>query len=80
MKRLLGVAMGLVLLVPAPAWANHEGNSGGDYGGNEREEEYGDGSCKYFCPAFDRSPVQDSFNPTICVLPDSCKFEGGEKK
>ena len=26
----------------------------------------------YFCPAFDRSPVENSFNPTICVMPGSC--------
>lgn len=27
-------------------------------------------------PSFDKSPVEDSFDPTICVLPDSCRFDG----
>jgi hypothetical protein len=25
-----------------------------------------------FSPEFDRSPVEDSFNPQICVMPGSC--------
>jgi hypothetical protein len=29
-----------------------------------------------FSPSFDKSPVEDSFIVTICVVPDSCHFEG----
>lgn len=71
--------------------ADHGGDDGGGYrsgrdcrdgGGcnNRRREDYGDGSCKYFCPAFDRSPVEDSFNPTICVMPGSCSSQGDERR
>lgn len=77
----------------ATAYADHDGYGGYDDGGgysaerdcrdgggcnNRRREEYGDNSCKYVCPAFDKSPVQDSFNLTICVMPGSCT--GEEKK
>lgn len=96
MKRL---ALALVVVVgalspTATAYADHDYGGGGysadrdcrDGGGcnNRRREEYGDNSCKYVCPAFDKSPVQDSFNLTICVMPGSCTGEGqkkdGEKK
>lgn len=82
--------VGFVGLGAAPAAADHDYDYGGyDDGGyyyregcgeqgggcgNERDEEYGDGSCKYFCPAFDRSPVEDSFN--ICLPGASCDFDG----
>lgn len=89
MKRLvccLVVALGAI--APSAAYADHDGygyDDGGysagrdcrDGGGcnNRRREEYGDNSCKYVCPAFDKSPVQDSFNLTICVMPGSCTGE-----
>lgn len=84
-KFLVAATMSLLplTLASSPAFADHGyggGNRGGDQGnGNEREEEYGEGSCKYFCPAFDRSPVQDSFNPTICVMPGSCTSDGKQR-
>lgn len=88
MKRLLCVAVvGITsVIAPAAAHADHDyyedgygseydsRDSGGNYGQNRREEEYGHGSCKYFCPAFDRSPVEDSFN--ICLPGSTCNFDG----
>ena len=48
--------------------------SGGDCRGGgcgtEREEDYGNNSCKYFCPAFDESPVH------ICLPGSTCNFDG----
>jgi hypothetical protein len=76
MKRTAALAVvALTLALAPPAYADHDGgyNRGGDQGsGNERDEEYGDNSCKYVCPAFDKSPVQDSFNIQVCVQPGSC--------
>jgi hypothetical protein len=88
MKRLmvaLVVAGGL--LAPSPALADHDyderdrdryGHSGGDYGGNERDEEYGDNSCKYVCPDFKDSPVHDAFNfaPQVCLPGATCYWDG----
>ena len=76
MKRLAVIALSVgSLFIPHAAYADHDGgNSGGNYGDNEREEEYGNGSCKYFCPAFDRSPVEDSFN--ICLPMANCYWDG----
>ena len=73
---LLGAMVALSMTVVTPAYADHGGydegcgRNGGC--GNEREESYGNDSCKYVCPAFDKSPVQDSFNIQICVQPGSC--------
>lgn len=82
---LVFVVAAAVLVWNDAAWADHEYGGGGwregcgEQGGgcgNEREETYyGDGSCKYVCPQFDRSPVENSFNPTICVMPGSCSGE-----
>lgn len=97
MRRLLTLALaaGLVLGAPAAAWGYHDGDDGGsdsgyrsgqdcrDGGGchNRRREDYGDNSCKYACPKFDKSPVQDSFNfaPQVCLPGATCYF-GDEKK
>ena len=83
MRRIVFTVFAGLMFVSTPAYADHGGYNDRDgrecRGGgceNDREEEYGDGSCKYFCPAFDRSPVEDSFNPTICVMPGSCTGEG----
>lgn len=56
------------------AWADHECQGGGC--GNEREENYEGAGCKYFCPTFDKSPVdlRDN-NVTICMPFSVC----GEK-
>lgn len=73
------------VLAPATAWADH---GGGYYdrdnrecrgGGcdNEREENYDQTGCKYFCPAFDDSPVQDSFN--VCLPGATCHWHGREE-
>jgi hypothetical protein len=45
--------------------------------GDCREVEEG-GHCEDndASPSFQDSPVDHSFNPVICVLPDSCRFEG----
>lgn len=66
-----------------PALADHDYESrdryghGSDYGGNEREERYGDNSCKYVCPDFKDSPVQDAFNfgPVICLPGSTCNVD-----
>lgn len=31
-----------------------------------------------FSPTFDKSPVQDSFNPVICLPGATCNFDGGK--
>ena len=92
MKRLLlGGIMVLNLLVAAPAYAYHDGgDDGGGYrsgrdcrdgGGcdNERRENYSGAGCKYVCPSFDKSPVQDSFNLNVC-LPGATCYYGEPKK
>lgn len=44
--------------------------------GNRSSDQYG--QCKYMCPTFDKSPVQDSFNPVVCLPGATCNF--GDKK
>lgn len=86
MKRvLLGGFLALNLLVATPAYADNGGYGQGDECGrnggcdNHRRENYGDNSCKYVCPAFDKSPVQDSFNLNVC-LPGATCYYGEPKK
>jgi len=82
---LFGLTM--VLGAAAPAVADHDyGGYGRGYDdrdgrecrgggcGNEREESYDQTGCKYFCPAFDDSPVQDSFN--VCLPGATCNWNG----
>lgn len=84
MRRIIAVAITAgSLLVGAPAYADHDYDDrdryghGSDYGGNERNEDYEGANCKYVCPQFDRSPVQDAFNfnPQICLPGATCHFE-----
>lgn len=82
MKRLLGLVLvgAMALGGISPAYADHGGYRDGDceYGGcGEREEEYGDNSCKYVCPDFKDSPVHDAFNfaPVICLPGSTCTIE-----
>lgn len=88
MKRLvLGAVIALSLGMGSPAYADHGGYRQGDECGrnggcdNHRRENYGDNSCKYVCPAFDKSPVQDSFNfdPQVCLPGATCYFEDRKK-
>lgn len=93
MRRLItaaALAAGLAF-VPAPAWADHEWGGGGyEEGcgrggagcGNERHEDYEGANCKYVCPQFDRSPVQDAFNfnPQVCLPGATCHFEDRERQ
>jgi len=71
-----------LVLVPAPAFADHDWggggyNRGGDQGsGNEREEDYEGANCKYVCPQFDRSPVRDAFNLHVCMPGATCHYDG----
>lgn len=87
MKRaLLGLGIVLSLGLSTPAYADHGGDryrqdeGCGEQGGgcyNEREEDYSHANCKYVCPQFDRSPVQDAFNfnPQVCLPGATCHFE-----
>lgn len=87
MKRLVAVAMMslLPLTLASSAYADHDYGGGGyssdedcrNGGCGEREETYGDNSCKYVCPDFKDSPVQDAFNfgPQICLPGATCHFE-----
>lgn len=84
MKKVAGLILFLSVLAPAPALADHGGYRD-DYGdcrsggcGNEREESYEGSGCKYFCPAFDDSPVQDSFN--VCLPGSTCNFDGNRQE
>lgn len=49
--------------------------------GNEREEDYSGAGCKYFCPTFDKSPVdlRDN-NVTICMPFSVCGEKPSEGK
>ena len=51
-----------------------DGDCQGGGCGGRKEEDSRYGSCRNFCPSFDKSPVDHSFNfsPTICVMPGSC--------
>jgi hypothetical protein len=40
--------------------------------GNDQQNDDSYGQCKYVCPTFDKSPVDHSFNLTVCVMPGSC--------
>lgn len=88
MKRAMMLSVALTLAVPAPAWASRGGGNGsgdnecGRNGGcnNERDENYSGAGCKYACPSFDKSPVQDSFNIQICVQPGSCTAKDDKKE
>lgn len=82
---IVGIVLGS-LLMPGAAWADRGGDrydqeeGCGEQGGgcyNEREEDYSHANCKYICPQFDRSPVQDAFNfnPQICLPGATCHFE-----
>jgi len=85
MKRLLGIAFAgmLTLGIGAPAYADHDWGGGGYRDndgrecrgggcGNEREEDYSQGGCKYICPQ--DSPITDSFN--VCLPGSTCHFDG----
>lgn len=85
MRKLAGMVLVLSLGMSAPAYADHGGDDygcgrGGGGCNNEREEEYNGAGCKYVCPTFDKSPVQDSFNIQICVQPGSCSPEQKEER
>lgn len=90
MKRMLGLLMaGSLLLGPAaPAYAGRGGGNGsgdnecGRNGGcnNERDENYSGAGCKYVCPSFDKSPVQDAFNLNVCMPGATCYYGDPKKK
>jgi hypothetical protein len=86
------VAGALSLGLAGPAYADRGGNNDrydqregcGEQGGgcnNERHENYEGAGCKYICPTFDKSPVQDSFNfdPQVCLPGATCYFEDRKK-
>lgn len=76
MKRLCALMAAAALMLTAdPVWAdNEDGRNRKD--GDCREVDEG-ASCEDndLSPSFQDSPVDRSFNPVICVLPDSCRFE-----
>lgn len=81
MRRIVAAAVTVFTLgVVSPAYADHgyydrdsrECRGGGC--GNEREEDYSNGGCKYVCPQ--DSPITDSFN--ICLPQSTCHFDGRE--
>lgn len=74
-----------LVLVPAPAYADHGGyrdDRDCESGNCNRREDSSYGQCRNFCPAFDKSPVQDSFNfaPQVCLPGATCYFEDRKKK
>lgn len=76
------LAVCLVLGTPATAHANHQRRDDCRDGGgcnNDRRENSNYGQCRNFCPAFDKSPVQDSFNLDVC-LPGATCYYGEPKK
>jgi hypothetical protein len=89
---LVAVAILTVVMPANAAFADHDYGGDryrqdegcGEQGGgcyNEREEDYSHANCKYVCPQFDRSPVQDAFNfnPQICLPGATCHFEDRER-
>lgn len=84
MKKLAIGFIALSILLPARvAFADQDGGDyregcGRDGAGcdNRRREDYNDSGCKYVCPKFDKSPVQDAFNlnfaPSICMPFANC--------
>lgn len=84
MRKIAGMVLVLTLGMSAPAYAGDRHGYRDDRDcqsgncGNESEDQYG--QCKYVCPAFDKSPVQDSFNIQVCVQPGSCTAEDPKKK
>ena len=85
------VAAGLVFSLP-PAQAatvardhvarhDDDGDCQGGGCGGRSEEDSRYGSCRNFCPSFDKSPVQDSFNfdPQVCLPGATCYFEDRKK-
>jgi hypothetical protein len=65
----LGVAvvLGSGLGTPAYGYRGDDDCRGGGCG-NEREESYEGAGCKYFCPTFDKSPVDfHDNNITLCM-------------
>lgn len=65
-----------------PAWADRGGDGEREGGGGSGCHEVNEGArCEDndLSPSFKDSPVDRSFNPTICVLPDSCHFHEGER-
>lgn len=85
-KRVLATILcGLTMVLGAssPALADHEWGGGGYRDndgrecrgggcGNEREEDYSNGGCKYVCPQ--DSPITDSFN--VCLPGATCYWDG----
>lgn len=87
MKKVLGLVLVAVFSVVAiaPAAADHGGryDEGCDGGYCAGEDNRGDcrGSeapCEDndFSPSFDKSPVEDSFDPVICLPGSTCHFDG----
>jgi hypothetical protein len=84
MRYKLGIIVLGLILTTGVGVARAENNPcrGGDCSGQQGScREVGDGG---YCddsdlsPSFDKSPVDHSFNPTICVMPGSCSFQGGQ--
>lgn len=73
--KIVGVLVAGMWLFPATALADEKEREGGGGGSGCHEVEKG-GHCEDndLSPSFQDSPVDRSFNPTICVLPDSCHF------
>lgn len=80
-RMLLGLAVITASLLGPAAWADNRPCEGDCSGKQGSCREVGDGG---YCddsdlsPSFDKSPVDHSFNPTICVMPGSCSFQGGQ--
>ena len=87
-RRTLLAALFLALgigLTPAPVYADHDwdgGGRGGYYEEGDRDRNRGGGECTDadgtcsdddFSPRFDDSPVDRSFNPTICLPFSRCE-------
>lgn len=78
----LALTLGMVLGIGAPAGADHgyyDDDCRGGGCGTEREEEYGDQSCKYFCPDLKDSPVQTG-DITICMPFSACRQPEGDDR
>lgn len=77
----LGLALSMIMLFPTTAYADKN-----DHGSEDKEQD-NSGKCRNaencqdndFSPSFDKSPVQDSFNPTICLPASTCNFGGNEQ-
>lgn len=81
-KLMASLALLSIVLLPVNAEAK-------DKKDKQRDDRstHSDGKCKGaetcndqdFSPSFDKSPVQDSFNPVICLPTATCNFGDGQQ-